>query len=96
LELEQVQLMATRGDGTPASAIKDAFTGSELEAAGYLSLAGRPFSKTTWQVSPMPRSASKHGFSILPARNWPLAPMRRNCPRRKPKQDSIRLSCFQS
>jgi hypothetical protein len=36
LELEQVQLMVTRGDGTPASAVKDSFTGSELEAAGYL------------------------------------------------------------
>jgi eukaryotic-like serine/threonine-protein kinase len=36
LELQQVQLMATRGDGTAASAVKDAFTGSELEEAGYL------------------------------------------------------------
>jgi hypothetical protein len=36
LELEQVQLMAARGDGTPASAVKDSFAGSELEEAGYL------------------------------------------------------------
>jgi eukaryotic-like serine/threonine-protein kinase len=36
LELEQVQLMATRGDGTPVSAAKDAFKGAELEEAGYL------------------------------------------------------------
>ena len=36
LELEQVQLMVTHGDGTSASAVKDSFTGSELEEAGYL------------------------------------------------------------
>jgi hypothetical protein len=36
LELEQVQLMATRGESTPVSGVKDAFTGSELEEAGYL------------------------------------------------------------